>query len=238
MVNDIKRNVGKAFSSKDVEGMMKAKIAERNDRNGIVQLQETPFSADSVSNYTAMLADRAGVSIVTATTRKPNTRFASENSLRGAVALLATVSATHFIPTKLENDDLRQELKTLPSSTRLLSDMVSIAWGCPVFPINPAYLFSTDDTTEYTYEGVKGEEPKFVLTSTASAAKRGTHSVYMTDTSNAFKGMRVKLTFTFSALGTCLPIVATVAGLTEQEMPDTDFKVVKIPDLCIGGGGE
>ena len=33
-------------------------------------------------------------------------------------------------------------------------------------------------------------------------------------------GMRVKLTFTFSAMGTCMPLVVTVTGLTEKEMPD------------------
>ena len=238
MVDTIKEKCGKGFNSKDIEAMMNEKIAEHFDQNDLVQLQDKNFSSSTVANYTAMLADQAGVSIVGATTRKPNSRYASENSLRGAMALLSMVGSTHFIPTKLENDDIRRELKTMPSSTRLLTDMVSIAWGCPVFPINPAYLFSTDDTTEYTFEGVKGDEAEFVLTSTASAAKRGTSSVYTTDTSNAFKGMRVKLTFTFSALGTCLPLVATVTGLTEHEMPDTDFKVVKIPDLCIGGGGE
>ncbi|EJK46578.1 hypothetical protein THAOC_34754 [Thalassiosira oceanica] len=236
IVESIKGKAGEAFSSKDIEGMMNRKITEHLDQNGIVQLQEKNISPSTVSNYTAMLADQTGISIVNATTRKPNTRYASENSLRGAVALISMVGSTHFIPTKLENDDIRQELKTMPNSTRLLTDMVSIAWGCPVFPVDPRFLFSTDDTTEYTFEGVKGDEHQFVLTSTASAAKRGTSSVYTTDTSNAFKGMRVKLTFTFSGLGTCLPLVATVAGLTEHEMPDTDFKVVKIPDLCIGGG--
>lgn len=51
-------------------------------------------------------------------------------------------------------------------------------------------------------------------------------------------GMRVKLTFTFSALGTCMPLVVTVAGLSEREMPDgKEFIHVKIPGLCIGGGG-
>ena len=50
--------------------------------------------------------------------------------------------------------------------------------------------------------------------------------------------MRVKLTFTFSALGTCMPLVVRVTGLTEREMPDgKDFIYAKVPGLCIGGGG-
>ena len=51
-------------------------------------------------------------------------------------------------------------------------------------------------------------------------------------------GMRVKLTFTFSAAGTCFPLVVTVAGLSERELPNgEDFVHVEVPGLCIGGGG-
>jgi hypothetical protein len=50
--------------------------------------------------------------------------------------------------------------------------------------------------------------------------------------------MRVKLTFTFSAMGTCMPLVCTITGLTEREMPTgEEFIHVKVPGLCIGGGG-
>jgi len=48
----------------------------------------------------------------------------------------------------------------------------------------------------------------------------------------SMNGMRVKLTFTFTAMGNCFPLVVTVTGLTEW-----DFVHVKIPGLCIGGGG-
>jgi hypothetical protein len=51
-------------------------------------------------------------------------------------------------------------------------------------------------------------------------------------------GMCVKLTFTFSAMGTCFPLVCTVSGLTEREMPTKkEFIHVTVPGLCIGGGG-
>jgi hypothetical protein len=50
-------------------------------------------------------------------------------------------------------------------------------------------------------------------------------------------GLCVKLTFTFTAMGNCFPLVVTVAGLTEKEMPGKDFVHVEIPGLCIGGGG-
>ncbi len=50
-------------------------------------------------------------------------------------------------------------------------------------------------------------------------------------------GMRVNLTFTFTAMGNCFPLVVTVTGLTEWEMSGKDFFHVEIPGLCIGGGG-
>ncbi len=51
-------------------------------------------------------------------------------------------------------------------------------------------------------------------------------------------GMQVKITFTFSAIGTCFPLVRTINGLTEREMPTgLEFIHVKVPGLCIGGGG-
>jgi hypothetical protein len=50
-------------------------------------------------------------------------------------------------------------------------------------------------------------------------------------------GMRAKLTFTFTAMGNCFPLVVTVAGLTEWEISVQDFVHVEIPGLCIGGEG-
>jgi len=49
--------------------------------------------------------------------------------------------------------------------------------------------------------------------------------------------MRVRLLLTFSAMGTCFPLIYTVTGLTGREMPmGMGFIHVKVPGLCIGGG--
>ncbi len=47
----------------------------------------------------------------------------------------------------------------------------------------------------------------------------------------------MKLTFTFTAMGNCFPLVVTVTRLTEWEMSRQDFVYVEIPGLRIGGGG-
>ena len=61
--------------------------------------------------------------------------------------------------------------------------------------------------------------------------------MYKCDENKSMSGMRVKLTFTFSAMGTCFPLVCTVSGLTEREMlMGEEFIHIRVPGLCIGGG--
>eukprot|EP00956_Cyclotella_meneghiniana_P037122 scaffold134700_cov46-Cyclotella_meneghiniana.AAC.1 len=50
-------------------------------------------------------------------------------------------------------------------------------------------------------------------------------------------GMRVKLSFSFNAIGASSPLYITVTGLTDEEMPiEEDMLVVEVPGLCVGGG--
>ena len=51
------------------------------------------------------------------------------------------------------------------------------------------------------------------------------------------QGMRVKLTYTFSAAGTVAPVFITVQGLTERELPHHHCLCMNIQGLCVGGGG-
>ena len=66
---------------------------------------------------------------------------------------------------------------------------------------------------------------------------RGTNALYRVQDCKSMNGMRVKLTFTLTAMGNCFPLVVTVTGLTEWEMSGKDFVHIEIPGLCIGGGG-
>ncbi len=111
------------------------------------------------------------------------------------------------------------------------------AWGTSVFPILPKLIVSTDDMTEYILEGMCNEQPKCVLATKSLIMKRGSNALYQVQDSKLMSWTRVKLTFTFTAMGYCFPIVVTVMGLTEWEMPGKDFVNVKIPGLCIGGEG-
>jgi hypothetical protein len=191
-----------------------------------------------VRNYSALLADEGNISISHSYTSKSNTRYAAENSIRGSIATLGVIATTHFITVDKEDEDIRAELKSLPEATRKLYDLVTDFFGAPVYPVQPWLLYSTDDTTEYIYDGTKKAYVPYVLTTGTSISKQGTHAVYKCKDDKSMSGMRVKLTFTFSAMGTCFPLVCTVSGLSEREMPTgKEFIHVKVPGLCIGGGG-
>lgn len=95
-------------------------------------------------------------SLTQTTVNKTNTRFASENSFRASVCLLMLIAVTHFIEIPEEDFDVRTELKNLPADTRQLYDLVTDALGgIPVDPIEPSLNNSTDDTTQYIFEGAK-----------------------------------------------------------------------------------
>ena len=128
-------------------------------------------------------------------------------------------------------------MKSLPEPTAMLIKCVADAWGTSVFPILPKMIASTDATTEYIFEGTCKEYPTFILATKSSIMKQGSNALYRVQGSKLMNGMRVKLTFTFTAMGNCFPLVVTVMGLTKSKMSGKDFVHVEIPGLCIGGGG-
>ena len=113
-------------------------------------------------------------------------------------------------------------------------DAVSALWGTYIVPVCPELIISTDDTTEFIFEGTKNVAPKFVLATKSTIQKRGTNAIYRPEDSKATNGMHVKLTFSFTAEGNSFPIAVTVSGLTEKEMPPGEnFIHVKIPGMSV-----
>ncbi len=166
-----------------------------------------------------MIANQNNVSISQTSIIKTTTRFAAKNSICGCISNLALIGSTHFFPMQNEDSNLRAKMKTLSESTKMLLDMVLAAWGTSVCPVLPELIVSTEDTTEYIFEGTKDDQPKFVLTTKSSIGKQGTNALYCMEDSKSMYGMHVKLTFTFTALGNCFLLVVTVKGLTKKEMP-------------------
>jgi hypothetical protein len=229
---DLKRNaesldeaVGKTYDQSDVKTMIK-KCKLRNSRKLVIKI---PLNKS---------ADEGSVAIFQSYISKSNTHYADENSILGSTATLGVVVATHFIPVEEENADICAEVKSLPSATRKLYNMATDIIDAAVYPVEPYLLYSTDDTTEYIFEGTQNKFVHYVLATKSSIAKRGTNAVYKCGDNKSMSGMRVKLTFTFSAMGACFSLVCTVSGLTEREMPmGEEFIHIRVPGLCIGGGG-
>ena len=104
---------GKAYDKKDVADMLQKKHTEKLEKAGMKAILDNNLSRQTVDNYTAMLADQPNISIAASTVSKSRTRFAAENSIRGSVAFLALIGATHFIPIEKEDADVRAELNTV-----------------------------------------------------------------------------------------------------------------------------
>ena len=67
---------------------------------------------------------------------------------------------------------------------------------------------------------------------------RGTNTVYHVEDYNHMNGMRVKLIWTSSTVGTSAPLFVTVSRLNGIEIPTgCDMLVVEVPGLCIGQCG-
>ena len=237
MAEELQSRSGRGWSSGEISNMLVEIQSKKINDEGCVPLTTPTIDKKTVRNYTALLADQTNMSISQSCIMKTTTRNAAEHSLRGPICNLALIAYTHFIPVSNEDPDLRAELKRLPKSTQRLVDAVSASWGTHIVPVRPELIISTDDTTEYIFEGTKDVAPKFVLATKTSILKRGTSAIYRPEDSKAMNGMRVKLTFSFTAGGNSFPVAVTVLDLTKKEMPPgEDFIHVEIPGMCIGGG--
>ena len=66
--------------------------------------------------------------------------------------------------------------------------------GTSVFPVLPELIVSTDDMTEYIFEGTRDKETQFVLATKSSIMKWGSNALYRVQNSKSMSGMRVRRT--------------------------------------------
>ena len=234
MAEELESKAGRGWSSGETSNMLVEIQLKKTNDEGYVPLTTPTVDRRTVRKYTALLADQTNMSISQSCIMKTTTRNAAKHSLRRPICNLALIAYTHFIPVSNKDPDLRAELKKLPKSTQRLVDAVSALWGTHIVPVHPELIISTDDTTEYIFEGTKDVAPKFVLATKSSILKRGTNAIYLPEDNKTMNGMQVKLTFSFTAGGNSFPVAVTVSGLTKKEMPPgEDFIHVEIPGMCI-----
>jgi len=141
------------------------------EASGFVSWTQPEFLESSKRNYMALLWNQGNISISTSCSQKTTARFAAENSLHASISNLALIGSTHFIPISSGDCDLREEIKSLPEPTKMILNCVSAALGTSVFTLLPELIVSTDDTTEYIFEGTCEGQPKFVLATKSSIMK-------------------------------------------------------------------
>lgn len=193
----------------------------------------------SISNYTALLAASDGITIDgSKAITKTNNRFATENSIIADVCYAATVAASHFIPVLEIDKQVKNDFLVAPIGVQIMYQITSKTLGCtPVYPVKYFYVFSTDNSVVFAYEGKGKRDTKFRLCSRQSNAKAAHTSKYHIDNFSKMCGLRVKMTFSISAAGTCAPLFITVYGLNEREMPNSKCLLAPLRGMCIGGGG-
>eukprot|EP00985_Skeletonema_marinoi_P025838 scaffold19360_cov223-Skeletonema_marinoi.AAC.1 len=223
---------GCGFKSDDIQKVLLEAEKEKQLKRGIMP-REREISRGTVDNYRVQIANNANVSLTQKTVIKSTTRATAESSIRAVLSLLTVIASSHFIPVDEECPEIKSQLRDADDKCRLLYDMVVEALGgVSVYPVKPEYIYSTDDTTCYIFEGKVNGKDKWTLVSNDSIRKSGTKAVYRVEDNKMMNGMRVKLTFTFSAAGMCAPLFVTVSGLSEDEMPNKPFLHMRVPGLC------
>jgi hypothetical protein len=73
--------------------------------------------------------------------------------------------------------------------------MVTDFFGASVDPVEPYLLYSTDDTTEYIFEGTQKKFVPYILTTKSSISEQGMNAVYKWEDNKSMSGMHVRRTF-------------------------------------------
>lgn len=120
IAESLNAEVGKTYDKSDVKIMIKKIQTEKLEKAGYKNIIDKSICDTSVRNYSALLANEGNIAISQSYMSKSNTRYAAENSIRGSIATLGVIAATHFISVEEEDTDIRSEMKLLPESTRKL----------------------------------------------------------------------------------------------------------------------
>ena len=101
----------------------------------------------------------------------------------------------------------KKEIHNSSKGVSFFDNLINTSYyNLPIQVVRPELILSTDDTVNYIYEGKGKEKDTFGLVVSKAISKAGTRSKYINNDSIHMCGMRVKLTYTFSAAETMAPI--------------------------------
>ena len=197
-------------------------------------------SGCSINNYLNLLTQLDGARSITKNVQqKSEARYIAERSIRNADSHIMAGAVSHYMIGKPD-----PRLKSIEKSTdgaKQLYDLIKRENdGVDIKVVLPMFISSTDDTTVFAFEGsVQGKEnDKFIIckdedTGTCSAFTKTTSTI------DSHRGLRIRHSVTFNALGNDAPLYSTVYGLSNVELPiatcPTGRLCIPLPNFCYGG---
>jgi hypothetical protein len=159
LAQNLEQTVGRTAGGKEIVNAIEQKQRKRALERGLVPITTkgvTP-SPKTIWNYTAVLASDPEISVIRKAIPKTQTRYTAENSWMSSVCFMILVAATHYIPMTTQTNLYEEQQKKLkdasPGAKKLFSLVLKANMDWPILALNPAYIFSTDDTTTYVCLG-------------------------------------------------------------------------------------
>ena len=156
---------------------MKKKKKENAERSGCVPLAADNYkpSHTTINNYMAwILASKKNVDVSTSFVAKSRSRYTSKNSLISSLPFLLIIAGTHYMIHEEEKQEFRNHMQSdnKPMGVKMLYEMISNYYNnLPIYPLQPQYLYSTDDSVLYVFEGKGQKKEKFRLVSKKTKKK-------------------------------------------------------------------
>ena len=239
-------NDSNTFRLKDMKKSFESKRIDEAEANGL-----DPESIEcGISDKTAkaaMVAVAMGDSDLQFTTKKLQTKtesqYQAEHSIMGGYAFATTVLSTHFIEGPRPKHLEKFNPEKLSASALETIEWVKEAYDAQhLHPVNTNLLFSSDDSTMFVFEGATDEKTeewgwKIIDSTQGDSSVRSDFEVG-TDHENS-GGLRVRMTFTFTASGLAAPHYVAISGLTADELSIEDcpdgLLAAKVPGLAKEG---
>ena len=162
-------------------------------------------SPSCVKLYLNKFSHNEKISIKKKVARNTVLSISADNSLRSTTIYLMTTEASHFIEGKITQDH-PENTKLGTDGSRKLVGIMRDALGkdVEIYPIHRILLASTDDTTLFISTGkisTHSKENEMLVSSVYDNKTQIYYNKSCDDGDENAKGMRVKLTFTFTGAG-------------------------------------
>ena len=154
------------------------------------------------------------------------------------ISYLMTVAASHFIVSTDNSSHSTLLTKAAVGSKKPHRLVTAANDGLPIFPVHPALITSTNDTTVFVFKGVAEKEKRWYLIENGASCKKQAHFTNDKRGTDHLNGSCVRLTFTLNAVGAMAAPFITVTGITECELPKhscaSGCRIVSVNGLCPG----